>query len=79
MPPIMDEHSKGNGSPRLGKASPARLWQWLKGQFVGGVPDEIGLCEYDCRKHQCTMGEWETCDRRLNQAAGELTPGDQRQ
>ena len=67
--------SKGNGSSNSnGKGSPARIWQWLKGQFVGEVPDAIELCEYDCRKNQCTLGEWETCDRRMDRAAGELMP-----
>lgn len=50
------------------------LWYWLRSQFVQPVPDEVSLCEFDCQKLQCTMGEWETCDRRISKAAGELMP-----
>jgi hypothetical protein len=51
-----------------------KLWQWLKGQIAQDVPDADGLCEYDCRKQQCTEEEWATCERRINKAAGELWP-----
>ncbi len=51
-----------------------RLWQWLKGQIVQTVPEEDGVCEFDCRKQQCTEGEWEVCERRVQKAAGELWP-----
>jgi hypothetical protein len=47
-----------------------RIW----GQFIGEVPEDHALCEYDCRKPQCTEGEWENCMRRLERAAGELMP-----
>ncbi len=46
---IMEEHSTT-------KASLRRLWHWLKDQIVQEVPEDIGLCEYDCRKKQCIMG-----------------------
>jgi hypothetical protein len=51
-----------------------RIWRWLRDEMVEDVPEDIAICEYDCRKRQCVMGEWEVCDRRLNQAAGELMP-----
>ena len=51
-----------------------RSWQWVKGQIIGEVPKENELCEFDCRKEQCFLAEWTTCDRRLRQAAGELMP-----
>jgi hypothetical protein len=51
-----------------------RLWQWVKRQVVQDVPEDIALCEFACRKGQCGMDEWETCDRRINKAAGELSP-----
>ena len=53
------------------------LWSirdWALGQFIGEVPAEDALCEFDCRKPQCTEGEWENCVRRLRHAAGELMP-----
>jgi hypothetical protein len=52
-----------------------RFWQWLKTGVVQTVPDEDGLCEFDCRKEQCSETEWENCERRINKAAGELWPG----
>jgi len=64
---IMEERSRT-------KASLTRLWRWLKDQIVQEVPEDIGLCEYDCRKKQCIMGEWETCDRRIRKGEGELMP-----
>jgi curli biogenesis system outer membrane secretion channel CsgG len=52
----------------------SKAWNWLRDQIVQPVPESSALCEFDCRKQQCTMGEWENCDRRLTQAAGELMP-----
>lgn len=51
-----------------------KVWQWLKDQIAQDVPEEDGLCEYDCRKQQCTEEKWETCERRITKAAGELWP-----
>ena len=51
-----------------------QLWQQLKGEIVQDVPEEDATCEFDCRKEQCTEGEWATCERRINRAAGELWP-----
>jgi uncharacterized protein YecT (DUF1311 family) len=50
------------------------IWRWFRNQIIQEVPEDSALCEYDCRKGQCTREEWETCDRRLNKAAGELMP-----
>lgn len=51
-----------------------KVWQWLKDQILQDVPEVDGLCEYDCRKQQCTKEEWATCERRIHRAAGELWP-----
>lgn len=51
-----------------------QLWRWVADQVAQDVPTDIALCEYDCRKGQCILEEWETCDRRLHKAAGELMP-----
>lgn len=51
-----------------------RFWRWSKDQIVQTVPDDISLCEYDCRKPQCAADEWENCDYRSNKAAGKLMP-----
>jgi hypothetical protein len=50
------------------------IWDWAGGQSVGEVPEDDAVCEFDCRKPQCTEGEWENCMRRLQRAAGELMP-----
>lgn len=47
---------------------------WVLRQFAGEVPACDALCEFDCRKPQCTEGEWESCVRRSQHAAGELMP-----
>ncbi|MGA3326585.1 MAG: hypothetical protein ABSF45_19120 [Terriglobia bacterium] len=53
---------------------PRDIWDWVRRQFIDEVPEGDALCEFDCRKPQCTDGEWETCERRLHRAAGELMP-----
>ena len=50
------------------------VWAWLCRQVVEDVPADIALCEFDCPKSQCSDGAWETCERRLHNAAGELSP-----
>jgi hypothetical protein len=52
----------------------SKMWQWLKDQIAQDVPEADALCEYDCRKQQCTEEEWATCERRIHKAAGELWP-----
>jgi hypothetical protein len=42
-----------------------RLWKWIKDQVVQTVPEKDAVCEFECRKLQCTGGEWEICQRRL--------------
>jgi len=49
-------------------------WDWLRRQVVDDVPAADALCEFDCRKPECSVGEWKTCERRLEGAAGELMP-----
>ena len=61
---------------RLGTTQPfhKKFWQWLRNQVAQDVPVSVGLCEYDCRKQQCSAEEWESCERRIQKAAGELWP-----
>jgi hypothetical protein len=51
-----------------------QLWQRLKRQWITVVPDDIAVCEFDCRKGQCLYDEWDSCERRISKAAGELMP-----
>jgi uncharacterized protein YecT (DUF1311 family) len=50
------------------------IWWRFRNQIIQEVREDSALCEFDCRHGQCTMEEWESCDRRLNKAAGELMP-----
>jgi len=43
-------------------------------QIVQRIPEDISICEFDCRRTQCTDQQWTSCDRRLDRAAGELMP-----
>jgi len=51
-----------------------RLGQFVKRNVVGDIPDDIAVCEFDCRKGQCMHSEWDKCDRRIRKGAGELFP-----
>ncbi len=45
-----------------------RLWQRVKNrilQEMQDVPKGDAVCEFDCRKGQCTLREWKKCDRRV--------------
>jgi len=43
-----------------------RNWRiWLKDQLIGDVPLEDDFCEFECKKTQCQLGHWATCERRL--------------
>ena len=47
-------------------------WTW--GQIISEAPEDSAICEFDCRKSNCTDLEWQNCMRRLQRAAGELMP-----
>jgi hypothetical protein len=51
-----------------------RLRYSIRDGLVQDVPVEYAICEFDCRKPECTLAEWTTCKRRLEMAAGELMP-----
>jgi hypothetical protein len=51
-----------------------RLWRFAIRQIVDDPPDDIAICEFDCRKGQCVQNEWDSCDRRIHKGAGELFP-----
>jgi hypothetical protein len=53
-----------------------RIRDWVAGQFAGEVPEDVAICEFDCRKPQCREGEWESCIRRSGRARGELMPAE---
>ena len=43
----------------------SRLWRRLMGRIIQDVPEDYQACEFECRKLQCAMGDWEKCERRL--------------
>ena len=52
----------------------SRFCHWVGELIVQDVPEDSALCEFDCQKGQCTVSEWQHCERRLSRAAGELWP-----
>ena len=56
------------------RISLSKLGHWAKEQIVAEVPDDLAVCEFDCRKSQCSWDEWVSCERRISKAAGELMP-----
>jgi hypothetical protein len=52
----------------------SELGNWAMEQSVAEVPADLALCEFDCRKSQCSWDEWVNCERRISRAAGELMP-----
>ena len=42
-----------------------RAWRRALGFLIENVPDELAVCEFECRKLQCTAAEAETCEMRL--------------
>jgi len=54
-----------------------RLWQLMKHQILDDAPEDLAICEFDCRKEQCTQDEWARCERRFRKGAGELFPDPQ--
>jgi len=51
-----------------------RAWRWLSEQVVQDVPEDIMVCEFDCRKAQCNMDEAELCEMRRTEGVGALSP-----
>ncbi len=60
-------------SAGMPKAHPFRRgWRFLMDELIQSVPEEDALCEFDCRKQQCALDEWSTCERRLQAVAAQL-------
>jgi len=61
------------------------MLSWITHRFhkhiAQQVPNSLALCEFGCRVGQCSRGEWEECERRIQfakqlneQASGAITP-----
>jgi hypothetical protein len=55
--------------PGKGNSFIHRLWHRFTGQIIQDVPEDYQACEFECRKLQCLMGDWEKCQRRLDAKA----------
>ena len=42
-----------------------RGWRFLVNHLIQDVPEEIAVCEFDCRETDCSMERWISCERRL--------------
>jgi len=39
---------------------------WMKDYIVSDVPDDVAVCEFDCRESECSSSKWESCQRRVS-------------
>jgi hypothetical protein len=47
-----------------------RLARWLRSQIGQVVPQDMVVCEFECKETTCTSADWNECRRRR-----EMTPG----
>jgi hypothetical protein len=60
------KHNAAGGEATSGHNQPQASWsQWFKNQLFQVVPDEIAMCEFDCKSPNCREGGWAHCERRL--------------
>jgi hypothetical protein len=45
-----------------------RFGSLLSKRLAPRVPDEVSCCEFDCRRSECAVGDWERCMLRLDYA-----------
>jgi hypothetical protein len=50
------------------------LYNRWKDFVVQDVPDDLAVCEFDCRTLHCSQSEWASCERRITMGRGELSP-----
>lgn len=49
--------------------------RWLKAQWIAEVPDDLAICEFECRKSECSFECWATCVRRISLTLIGPSPG----
>ena len=42
----------------------SKLWKGFKNIVGQEVPQEMEVCEFDCRRLECSQKDWENCERR---------------
>ena len=40
------------------RTSIIELCRWSKAQWVAAVPDDLAICEFECRKSECSFDGW---------------------
>ncbi len=58
------------------RTSIRELCRWLKAQWVAEVPDDLAICEFECRETECSFDGWANCWRRISETP--KGPGRQR-
>jgi hypothetical protein len=48
------------------RTSVIELCRRLKAQWVAEVPDDLAICEFECRKSECSLDGWANCVRRIS-------------
>jgi hypothetical protein len=38
---------------------------WLRQRFIQEIPDELSVCEFECRLKKCSESHWTKCELRL--------------
>ncbi len=51
------------------RTSIVELCRWLKDQWVAEVPDDLAICEFECRESECSVDGRANCVRRIFQTA----------
>jgi hypothetical protein len=54
------------------RASIIQLCRSLKAQWIEEVPDHLAICEFECRKSQCSSDDWARCFRRISNTPKKL-------
>lgn len=42
-----------------------RIGRLVADQLIQDVPEAIAVCEFDCRKPDCSAEQWASCERRM--------------
>ena len=58
----------------MGRSSLVKICHWFKAQWVAEVPDDLAICEFDCRKSQCSFDDWSRCTLRISNTPKEFVP-----
>ena len=48
------------------RTSIIELGRWLKAQLIAEVPDDLAICEFECRESECCFDGWANCVRRIS-------------